>query len=176
MVNFQKDHNIVLIGMPGVGKSTIGVILAKVLSRDFLDTDVYIQVEEGRTLQEIIDREGLEKFCELEERYIISITKRGSVIATGGSVVYSALAMAHLKSQGMVLHLHLPVHLLEKRLTNILTRGVVKKSTQTLIELYNERMPLYQQYADSTIDCTEMGHEDVIKVILSRIKNRYELS
>lgn len=170
MVNLLKDHNIVLIGMPGVGKSTIGVILAKVLSRDFLDTDVYIQAEEGRTLQEIIDREGLKRFCELEERYVISITKKGSVIATGGSVVYSDLAMAYLKSQGIVLHLHLPIHLLEKRLTNFTTRGVVKKSAQTLNELYTERIPLYQQYADSTVDCTGLGHEDVIKVILSRLR------
>ncbi|MDQ1318136.1 MAG: shikimate kinase, partial [Candidatus Poribacteria bacterium] len=86
MVDLKKLNNIVLIGMPGVGKSTIGVILAKVLSRDFLDTDVYIQSEEGRALQEIIDREGLKKFCEIEERYVLSVTKRKSVIATGGSV------------------------------------------------------------------------------------------
>lgn len=175
MVDLKKVNNIVLIGMPGVGKSTIGVILAKVLSRDFLDTDVYIQAEEGRTLQEIIDREGLERFCEIEERYVISsVAKKGSVIATGGSVVYSNLAMMHLKSQGIVLHLSLPVHLLEKRLTDFTTRGVVKKSVQTFIELYNERMPLYEQYADSTIDCTGLGHEDVVRVILSRLKGRFE--
>lgn len=174
MIYLTKDNNIVLIGMPGVGKSTIGVILAKVLSLDFLDTDVYIQSEEGRALQEIIDREGLKRFCELEERYVISVTKRGSVIATGGSVVYSDLAMRHLKSQGIVLHLYLPVHLLEKRLTNFITRGVVKKCAQTFIELYNERMPLYEQYADSTINCTGLGHEDVIGVILSRLKEHFK--
>ncbi|MEW5801896.1 MAG: shikimate kinase [bacterium] len=168
----RKSENIVLIGMPGVGKSTIGVILAKVLSRDFLDTDVYIQAEEGRTLQEIIDREGMEKFCELEERYVTSVARRGAVIATGGSVVYSDLAMVHLKSQGVVLHLSLPIHLLEKRLTDFTTRGVVKKSAQTFIELYDERIPLYERYADSTIDCTGMGHEEVVKVILSRLKER----
>ena len=174
MIDLKKDNNIILIGMPGVGKSTIGVILAKVLSRDFLDTDVYIQAEEGRTLQEIIDSEGLKKFCEIEERYVISVAKRGSVIATGGSVVYSDLAMMHLKSQGIVLHLYLPIHFLEKRLTNFITRGVVKKSAQTFVELYDERMPLYEQYADSTIDCTGLGHEDVVRVILSRLKELFE--
>ncbi|MCL6583209.1 MAG: shikimate kinase [bacterium] len=170
MIDFQKDRNIVLIGMPGVGKSTIGVILAKVLSRDFLDTDVYIQSKEGRSLQEIIDQEGLKRFCELEERYVISIAGKGLVIATGGSVIYSDLAMRHLRSQGVVLHLFLPVHILEKRLSNLLTRGVVKKSSQTFIELYRERMPLYEQYADTTVDCTGLGHEEVIKVILTRLK------
>ena len=170
MIDFQKDRNIVLIGMPGVGKSTIGVILAKVLSRDFLDTDVYIQSKEGRSLQEIIDQEGLKRFCELEERYVISIAGKGLVIATGGSVIYSDLAMRHLRSQGVVLHLFLPVHILEKRLSNLLTRGVVKKSSQTLIELYQERLPLYEQYADTTVDCTGLGHEEVIKVILTRLK------
>jgi len=174
VIDLKKLNNIILIGMPGVGKSTIGVILAKVLSRDFLDTDVYIQAEEGRTLQEIIDREGLERFCEIEERYVISVAKKGSVIATGGSVVYSDLAMMHLKSQAIILHLSLPVHLLEKRLTDFTTRGVVKKSAQTFIELYNERMPLYEQYADGTIDCTGLGHEDVIRVILSRLKGHFE--
>jgi shikimate kinase len=174
VLDLKKGSNIVLIGMPGVGKSTVGVILAKVLSRDFLDTDVYIQAKEGRTLQEIIDREGVRKFCEIEEQSVISICKRNSVIATGGSVVYSAVAMEHLKSQGIVLHLYLPVHVLEKRLTNFITRGVVRKSAQTFAELYHERMPLYERYADSTIDCTGLGHEDVIGVILSRLKEHIE--
>src|SRR4030042_4068141 len=98
----QKNANIVLIGMPAVGKSTIGVLLAKATSRDFIDTDVYIQAREGRSLQEIIDREGLEEFCRIEPRHVLSLSGRGKGMATGGRVVYSEGAMKHLGSCGVI--------------------------------------------------------------------------
>ena len=165
----RGDKNIVLIGMPGVGKSTVGVILAKVMLRNFIDTDVYIQAQEGNSLQEIIDAEGLNAFCGIEERYVISLRCKETVIATGGSVVYSEPAMNHLKSSGIVIHLYLPLHLLEKRLTNLGNRGVVMKSGQALSELFNERLSLYRRYADRTIDCTGKNHDDVVSEVLLKL-------
>jgi len=164
------DKNIVLIGMPGVGKSTIGIILAKVMSRHFIDTDVFIQVRERRTLQEIIDKEGLKTFCGIEEGYVLSLTCQKSIIATGGSVVYSDVAMEALRSTGILIHLYLPLDHLEKRLKDFKVRGVVKQPNQTLRELFFERLPMYQRYADITIDCTGKNHEEVISRIMGEIK------
>ncbi|MGA1844261.1 MAG: shikimate kinase [bacterium] len=163
----MSKGNIVLIGMPGVGKSTIGVILAKVMSLHFIDTDVLIQVQEGRSLQEIIDNEGLEKFLSIEERMVLSLVCMKTVIATGGSVVYSARAMEHLGSSGTIIHLHLPLDEIEKRLNNFEDRGVVRKPGQGLNELYNERLPLYRRYAEIAVDCSGKNHEEVIAAILS---------
>jgi shikimate kinase len=166
----SKDANIVLIGMPAVGKSTIGVLLAKAASRDFIDTDVYIQAREGRSLQEIIDREGLEEFCRIEERHIRSLACRGKVMATGGSVVYSAAAMKHLRSRGAVVHLTLDLRAIKKRLTNLDSRGVVMAPGKTLDLLYKERMPLYKQYADLTVNCRGKTHEEIAAEIMRAVK------
>ncbi|MBN2374749.1 shikimate kinase [bacterium] len=160
----------VLIGMPGVGKSTVGVILAKVMLRGFIDTDVYIQTREGKSLQQIIDEEGLDAFCKIEESHIISINCRETIIATGGSAVYSEPAMSHLKKSGILIHLYLPLKSIEKRLSNFGNRGVVMKSGQTLGELFNERLPLYRHYADFAIDCSGKDHDDVVCEILSKLK------
>jgi shikimate kinase len=162
--------NIILIGMPGVGKSTVGVLLAKALSRDFLDTDVYIQAKEGRTLQEIIDREGLSAFCRIEEGHVRSLKFRASVIATGGSVVYYPAAMARFRSSGIVIHLDLALAHLKKRLTNLLTRGVVMAPGQKFDQLFDERLPLYRKYAHLTIDCAGCTHEEVVEEIIRRLK------
>ena len=162
--------NIILIGMPGVGKSTVGVLLAKALSRDFLDTDVYIQAKEGRTLQEIIDREGLSAFCRIEERRVRSLKFRASVIATGGSVVYYPAAMARFRSSGIVIHLDLALAHLKKRLTNLPTRGVVMAPGQKFGQLFDERLPLYQKYAHFTIDCAGCTHEEVVAKIIRRLR------
>ena len=159
-------RNIVLIGMPGVGKSTIGVLLAKVTSRDFVDTDVCIQACEGRRLQDIIDNEGPQAFCRLEERHILSLDRRRSVIATGGSVVYSEPAMRHLAAYGLIVHLDLPLPLIEQRLTNFGTRGVVIHAGQSLRDLYDERQPLYHRWADLTVDARDMNHEEVLAALL----------
>jgi shikimate kinase len=161
--------NIVLIGMPGAGKSTVGVLLAKALSRDFLDTDVYIQAKQGRTLQEIIDQDGLPAFCRIEERHVRSLKCRTSVIATGGSVVDSPAAMARLQASGIIIHLDLDLPALGKRLTDLSSRGVVMGPGQTLPQLFAEREPLYRKYADLTIDCAGFTHEEIVGMIVRRL-------
>jgi shikimate kinase len=160
-------RNIVLIGMPGVGKSTVGVLLAKASRRDFIDIDVQIQAAEGRALQDIIDAGGLSGFCRIEERCVLALDCRRCVIATGGSVVYSAAAMGHLKGSSLIVHLDLSLPLLEKRLTDMASRGVVIGPGRTLAELYQERQPLYQAWADLTIDCAGRTHEQVVEAILA---------
>ena len=166
----SKDANIVLIGMPAVGKSTIGVLLAKAASRDFIDTDVFIQAREGRSLQEIIDREGLEEFCRIEARHILSLACRGKVMATGGSVVYSEPAMKHLGGCGVIVHLTLDLPAIKKRLTNLDSRGVVMAPGKTIDLLYEERMPLYRQYADFTVNCRQKTHEEIVAEIIRMVK------
>ena len=161
--------NIVLIGMPGVGKSTVGVLLAKATGRSFVDTDVYIQTREGRRLQEIIDTDGLEAFCEIEARHILDLNCRGHVIATGGSVVYSAPAMTHLKAGGKVVRLHLPLEKLTAHIDNLDVRGVVMAGGETLDDLYRRREPLYDRWADVTIDCEARTQDQVVAAILAEL-------
>jgi shikimate kinase len=162
----KPENNIILIGMCGVGKSTIGVLLAKALSRYFLDTDVYIQAIENKSLQDIIDEKGLEEFCKIEESHIICIDVKNAVIATGGSVIYSDRAMKHLAKNGTIVHLDLAYDLIEKRITNLDSRGVVMAKGQTLKSLYNDRHPLYQKYADLRLDCGHMTHDEVVSAII----------
>ncbi len=168
--NPHVGRNIVLIGMPGVGKSTVGVLLAKAAGMDFLDTDVLIQARQGRSLQEIIDADGLAALCEIEQRHVLSLAASGCVIATGGSVVYSPAAMAHLAAGGAIIHLALELELLERRLSDLATRGVVMAKGETLAELYAERMPLYRRYAQITIDCAGKTHEQITQEILGAIR------
>lgn len=170
MSQLSSDQNIVLIGMPGAGKSTVGVLLAKYTSRDFIDTDVYIQAGEGRRLYEIIAEKGMKEFCKIEERYILSLYCKSHVIATGGSVVYSDKAMRHLKASGVVIHLDLSVLELEKRLSDLDARGVVRAPGQSIEDLYKEREPLYLRYADFTVDCDGLNHDQVVEKIISWIK------
>lgn len=145
--------NVILIGMPGAGKSTLGVLLAKTLGLDFLDTDLLIQAQEGKLLQELIAELGSDGFLTLEGRVCSALTPEGSVIATGGSVVYEPEAMAHLKRLGTVVYLELDYPTLERRLGNLKRRGVVLQPGQTLKMLYDERIPLYRRFADLTVDC-----------------------
>ncbi len=166
-----NDQNIILIGMPGAGKSTVGVLLAKALSRDFVDTDVLIQAAEGRRLQEIIDADGLDEFLALEERHVLALNLHGAVIATGGSVVYSERAMTHLKQHGSTVYLKLPLSHLEARITDMDSRGVVIAPWQNLADLYHERLPLYEAYADRTIDCVGLSHDEVVQAILQALTN-----
>ncbi len=169
MAVVAQDDNIVLIGMPGVGKSTIGVLLAKAVSRGFLDTDVHIQSREGRRLQDIIDTDGLEAFLAVEERAVLSITCRSHVIATGGSVVYSDQAMRHLKTSGIIVYLDLPLPALEARVLNLDSRGVVMAPGKTFAGLYEERRPLYERHADIAIDCANLNHEAVVGRVMEMV-------
>lgn len=153
--------NIVIIGMPGAGKSTLGVILAKTLGWKFTDTDIAIQETAGRLLQEIIDTEGIDAFKEIEERTILSLHCHRTVIATGGSVVFSRKAMEHLKSGGVVVYLEVSFAEMARRLDNITTRGIVLRAGESLAEMYNERVPLYKKYADITVDCSD-GHVELV--------------
>jgi shikimate kinase len=168
----NQDRNIVLIGMPGVGKSTIGVLLAKALGCHFLDTDVFMQAMQGRSLQEMIDRDGLAAFCEAEEDYILYLDATNTVIATGGSVVYSEHAMRHLAEHGGSVHLDLPVERIEERIRNLQTRGVVMEKGQTIRSLFAEREPLYRQYARITIDCTNKNHDDLVTEIIETLRRQ----
>ena len=163
----MPKSNIVLIGMPGVGKSTIGVILAKVLGYQFIDTDLVIQKEEGKLLKDIIAKVGPEGFIEVENRINASIEAENSIIATGGSVIYGRTAMEHLSTIGTIIYLSLPFEELEKRLSDIKGRGVVLKEGQTLKDLYYERTPLYEKYADIVIDEKGLNVEETIDKILN---------
>ena len=144
--------NVVLIGMPGCGKSTVGVVLAKILGYRFLDSDLLIQESENRLLHDIIEQEGIEGFEAIENKVNASIDVKRSVIATGGSVVYGREAMEHLRSIGVVVYIRLPFEEIRKRLGNLHKRGVAIREGQTLRDLYDERVPLYEKYADITVD------------------------
>jgi shikimate kinase len=163
----KSKSNIVLIGMPGAGKSTVGVLLAKALGRYFLDTDIYVQAIEGKELQEIIDEKGIEEFCRIEESHIICIDIKNAVIATGGSAVYSEEAMRHLADNGTIVHLDLPFEEVQRRVTNLYTRGVVMEKGQTLAGLYEKRQPLYKKYAEITIQCSTRTHEQIVEEIIT---------
>lgn len=162
----MKKTNIVLIGMPGVGKSTVGVILAKVLGYGFIDADLVIQEKEGKLLHEIIEEAGTEGFIEVEERVNSRIEAEHAIIATGGSVVYGTRAMEHLREIGVIVYLKLPYEELSRRLSDIKGRGVVLKDGQTLRDLYDERILLYEKYADITVDEHHLNVEETIEKIV----------
>lgn len=146
--------NIVLIGMPGCGKSTIGVLLAKLIGYDFIDTDLLIQSREKKKLYEIINENGLDYFNGVENEVNASVNCEKTVIATGGSVVYGKEAMEHLKSIGTVVYLNVTLSELEKRLYNMATRGISMKKGQTLRDLFVERTSLYKKYCDIEVKCS----------------------
>ncbi|NLM13783.1 MAG: shikimate kinase [Epulopiscium sp.] len=157
--------NIVLIGMPGSGKSTLGVILAKTLKMPFVDTDIIIQQNQNRLLQEIIEEDGIDAFLSIEEKAILDLDVEGTVIATGGSVVLKPEGMKYLKEIGFVVYLQLPYMEIEKRIRNITTRGIVMKKGQSLLQVYDERVPLYEKYADATIRCMGKTMEQITEEV-----------
>jgi len=161
--------NVVLIGMPGAGKSTVGVLLAKALKMPFIDTDLLIQRQEDNFLQEIIENKGIEAFLNIEEEVVLSIDVRGHVIATGGSVVYRENAMNHLKKNGVVIYLELPFSEIERRLKDIKTRGIARRKSRPLMDVYNERVPLYEKYSNKTIHCGTRGMESIVEEIINII-------
>lgn len=166
--------NIVLIGMPGSGKSTVGVILAKLTGRDFVDTDVLIQAEEGRSLQDIVDEEGYLVLREIEEKALLGLQCVNHVIATGGSAVYSSKAMAHLKSDGIAIFLNVDMATLKARVHDYDTRGLAKRPDQSVDELFAERYALYRQYADVTVECVGFTHEEVCAKTIAELNKRNE--
>ena len=162
--------NVILIGMPGAGKSTVGVILAKVLGYKFIDSDLLIQEQEGCLLRDIIDKKGLDGLIAVEERVNSAIIADRTVIATGGSVIYGKKAMEHLKSIGTVIYIKLDYKTIASRLGNIRQRGVVMRPGQTLLDLYNERCPLYEKYADLTVDASGLGIEELVEQLVIKLK------
>lgn len=145
-------ENVILIGMPGSGKSTAGVVLSKLLNYKFIDTDLLIQERENARLSEIIDRVGREGFHAIEEDVIASVETRHAVIATGGSAIYHPRAMAHARAIGTVVYIRISLEELSKRLGDLASRGVTFQPGQTLADLYAERIPLYEKYAHVTVD------------------------
>ncbi len=160
--------------MPGSGKSTIGVILAKLTSRSFVDTDVLIQAQEGRSLQDIVDQEGYMALRSIEEKVILGLDCRNHVIATGGSAVYSPAAMTHLKKDGFVVFLNVCLDTIKARVRNVDTRGLAKRQDQSIDDLFAERYVLYRKYADVTIDCTDGAQEDACARIIGELTARLE--
>ena len=156
--------------MPGAGKSTVGVVLAKLTSRDFIDTDVLIQISQGRFLQNIVDAEGHMALRRIEEDIVLGLHCYNHVIATGGSAVYSHVGMEHLKSNGIVVFLDVDLPTLESRVHDYDTRGLAKRPDQSLSELFEERIVLYRKYADVTVDCGALSHEEVCAQIIKRVK------
>ncbi|CAN7368895.1 shikimate kinase [Paenibacillus sp. LjRoot56] len=162
--------NIVLIGMSGAGKSTLGVLLAKALGMDFVDTDIVIQQHEGRLLQDIIDNEGIEQFLEIEERTVSELQLKNCIISTGGSVIYSEKAMNLLKQDGQIIYLHVPYEEIQRRLINVTTRGIVIKKGNSLKDVYEERVPLYNKYSDHALDCSNKNIEQCVSEILEKVQ------
>ncbi len=168
----SAQKNIVLIGMPTSGKSTAGVILAKVLGMDFLDTDLLIQKKKKMKLSEIIASEGLDAFLKTEEEVCLLLdanTVKSSVIATGGSVIYSENAMRHLRRIGTIVYLSIDFETLQKRLHNARKRGVVLREGQTIRELYEERTPLYEMFADLIVPETGLDMEETVHAIIENL-------
>ncbi len=167
MKNMENSRkNIVLIGMPASGKSTAGVLAAKTLGFGFIDTDLVIQTQEKKLLSEILQEKGIEEFIRIENRINASLWAERCVISTGGSVVYGEEAMEHLRSIGTIVYLKASYEEIARRLGNIiLARGVVIRKGESLRDLYDERVPLYEKYADYTVDCETHGVEDTVHAI-----------
>ncbi len=166
----MEQKNIVLIGMPGAGKSTVGVVLAKKLGFAFLDSDLVIQSREGKLLHEIIGEQGVEKFWSIEEAANLSIDARRTVIATGGSVIYGGRAMEHLGRSGIIVYLQLSCEEIARRLGDLNERGVTLREGQTLEMLYEERVPLYEQYAHITMDCERLSIREIVEEIVRKVR------
>ena len=168
--NSSKKNNVVLIGMPGCGKSTVGVVLAKNMGLRFMDSDICIQEQENCLLHEIIAREGMDGFLAIENRVNASLDVENYVIATGGSAIYGAEAMAHLAEIGTIVYLKLPYEEIRERLGDLVKRGVTFREGQTLLDLYEERIPFYEKYADITVDCSGNAYSKYQYRVITALK------
>jgi shikimate kinase len=155
--------------MPGAGKSTVGILLAKQMSKDFVDTDVLIQVAEGRLLQDIVDNDGYMALRAIEERVLLGLACRNCVVSTGGSAVYSAASMYHLKAHGIAVFLDVDIATLNARVHDYETRGLAKSPEQSFAELFEERLLLYRQYADLVVNCIGLTQEQVCARIIKGV-------
>lgn len=162
-------QSLVLVGMPGAGKSTLGVLLAKETARDFVDTDVLIQVREGRILQDILDESDYLNLRRIEEEVLLSVDLANHIIATGGSAVYSDKGMAKLKTLGPVIFLDVNLDELRRRIHNYDNRGIARRPDQSFDELFAERDALYRKYADIVIDCNGKRQEEIIEELQNRL-------
>lgn len=161
--------NVTLIGMPGAGKSTVGVLLAKSMLMDFVDTDLLIQRKYGMSLCEFIEKYGEEEFKRAENDVISSLNCENTVIATGGSAVYGEGGMKHLCEISTIVYLSVPVENLNERLSNIRTRGVVMKKGESIEQLFQRRSPLYEKYAEITVDCSALRAEECVDEIIGKL-------
>jgi shikimate kinase len=168
-----KKDNIILIGLPGAGKSTLGIVAAKILNYSFVDADLLIQEQTDKTLQMIIDAMGPEGFIQVENEVLKQIERHHSIIATGGSAVYSEEAMEHLKSIGTVVQLKITYEELERRLGDLDERGVVLRNGKVvdLHQLYDERTPLYDRYADYTIDVSDISVREAARGLVKMLRD-----
>jgi shikimate kinase len=165
----KAREGITLVGMPGAGKSTVGVLLSRRLALDFVDSDLAIQVREGKPLQQVLDDNGYLGFRAIEERVVMSLEPRGSVIATGGSVVYSEAAMRHLGAGSRIVWLEASLEALRRRIRDYDTRGISRRPDQSFAELFAERQALYAHYAQIRIDCSEGSQEDVLERLIAAL-------
>ena len=168
----STTSNIILIGMPGSGKSTVGVILAKQLAMGFVDTDLLIQARQGRALQDIVDQDGYLVLRRIEEDELLSLNLVNHVIATGGSAVYSERALDHLRRDGTVVFLDADLNTIRRRVPDFGSRGLAKPPNQTMEQLFEERKLLYQKYADFFIACSDLTHEGVAETVKDRLGSR----
>jgi shikimate kinase len=171
----EAPSNTVLIGMPGSGKSTVGVLLARRTARGFVDTDRLIRESTGRTLQDIVDSDGHMALRKIEEDLLVNLDYHDHVIATGGSAVYSQAAMEHLKADGFIVFLDVDLATLESRVRDSATRGLAKRPDQTLADLFEERLPLYAKYADVSVSCGGLTDEEVCSRIMGELSSRKHL-
>ncbi|MCL2142078.1 MAG: shikimate kinase [Methanimicrococcus sp.] len=170
----MSQKNVILIGMPGSGKSTSGVLLAKSLGFSFVDTDLLIQQHEGMLLQDLISQKGFLGFVQAEEEIVSNLNAQRSVISTGGSVIYSSKSMSHLRDIGMIVYLQVSFGEIVSRIQNISTRGIALKDGQSLENLFNERLPLYEKYTDITISGDGKSIEEVVTEIMEKIKPKID--
>lgn len=166
-------QNIILVGMPSCGKSTVGVILAKTMNKGFVDTDILIQQREGKTLQEIINTHGNDYFHQVEESVLLDFEDEDYVVATGGSAIYFDKAMDKFKENGVIVYLKVSLETVLERLNNITTRGVTLAKGQTLGDLYNQRIPLYEKHADIIIEDNGLSVEEEVAMIIEAV-NAFE--
>ena len=167
----KEKENIILTGMPTSGKSTVGVILAKILGKDFIDSDILIQKREGAALSEIIENKGIDGFLECEEQALLAINVSNTIIATGGSAIYSEAGMKHLSEEAVVIYLKIGQEDLKKRLKSIKERGVVMRPGESLEDMYAARSELYERYADITVEEEGASVEDTVNAVAGALRN-----